>query len=305
MTTPTTAPTPTLSTGVTPLFVNNDYWACDYAFDTTRKALSVRESLTEDPIEGISICDPSDHVHEAERIVRAIHDPAYVEAVRTGNPRRLAQSQSFTWDRHIWTMALAHFSGMVAAVDHAAASGGVAGSASSGGHHASRCEGNGFCTFNWVAGAAVRALELGAGRVLVLDFDQHCGGGTWDIVSALEPERIVQVDVSITPFDTWSPSGESWFRLADTGTYLETIDEALGHARGIQHDFVVYNAGMDIMNAGVRPDVAEQRERLVREFIGDTPAVFGFAGGYTAGRGMEAVVAWHRLTLEAFASRVE
>ena len=163
----------------TPLFVNEGYWGCTYTFDTTRKALSVLESLLSEPIPGIT------------------------------------------------------------------------GSASSGGHHASRAEGKGFCTFNWVAGAAVHALELGARRE----------------------------------------------------NYLPTVEEALTHAAGLEHDFVVYNAGMDIMNAGVRPEVAAVREQMVREFIGDTPAVFGFAGGYSAGRGMEAVVEWHRLTLGAWASK--
>ena len=298
------SPTPTtLPTAVLPLFVNNDYWACDYAFDTTRKALSVRESLVHTPIERLEVRDPSHALADAERIISLLHTPEYVRAVRTGTPRDLAQSQSFSWDRHIWTMALAHHAGMIAAVDHAMSTRSVAGSASSGGHHASRREGKGFCTFNWVAGAAVRALELGATRVLILDLDQHAGGGTWDIISAVDRDGLVQVDLSIAAYDTWTPEGDNWFSLTGPDTYLPKVEEALAHAAGLDFDFVVYNAGMDIMNAGVRPEVAAIREHMVREFIGDTPAVFGFAGGYTAGRGMEAVVAWHRLTLEAWVPR--
>lgn len=299
------AATPSSTITATPLFVNEGYWGCTYTFDTTRKALSVLESLMSEPIPGITTCDPAAFLADAERLIRTLHTPEYVEAVRTGTPRDLAQSQSFTWDRDIWSMALAHYAGMIAAVNHAMTTRSIAGSASSGGHHASRAEGKGFCTFNWVAGAAVRALELGARRVLILDFDQHGGGGTWDIISATHRDLIAQVDVSMAAYDTWTPEGDNWFSLAGRENYLPTVAEALTHAAGLEHDFVVYNAGMDIMNAGVRPHVAEQRERLVREFVGATPAVFGFAGGYTAGRGMDAVVAWHRLTLEAFAARVE
>jgi hypothetical protein len=36
---------------------------------------------------------------------------------------------------------------------------------------------------------------------------------------------------------------------------------------------------------------------MVRDFIGDTPAVFGLAGGYTWGHEMGEVVDWHRMTL--------
>jgi acetoin utilization deacetylase AcuC-like enzyme len=49
------------------------------------------------------------------------------------------------------------------------------------GHHAERATAMGFCLFNNVAIAAQRALDLGAGRVLVLDWDVHHGNGTNDI----------------------------------------------------------------------------------------------------------------------------
>jgi acetoin utilization deacetylase AcuC-like enzyme len=49
------------------------------------------------------------------------------------------------------------------------------------GHHAERATAMGFCLFNNVAVAAQRAIELGAERVLVLDWDVHHGNGTNDI----------------------------------------------------------------------------------------------------------------------------
>ena len=49
------------------------------------------------------------------------------------------------------------------------------------GHHAERATAMGFCFFNNVAIAAQHALEQGADRVLVLDWDVHHGNGTNDI----------------------------------------------------------------------------------------------------------------------------
>jgi acetoin utilization deacetylase AcuC-like enzyme len=49
------------------------------------------------------------------------------------------------------------------------------------GHHAERATAMGFCLFNNVAIAAQCALENGAERVLVLDWDVHHGNGTNEI----------------------------------------------------------------------------------------------------------------------------
>jgi acetoin utilization deacetylase AcuC-like enzyme len=46
------------------------------------------------------------------------------------------------------------------------------------GHHAERDRAMGFCIFNNVAVAAVKALSLGFERVFIVDFDAHHGNGT-------------------------------------------------------------------------------------------------------------------------------
>ena len=50
------------------------------------------------------------------------------------------------------------------------------------GHHAGIAKGEGFCIFNNVAIGALHALEKGAKRVAIIDFDRHHGNGTEEIV---------------------------------------------------------------------------------------------------------------------------
>jgi acetoin utilization deacetylase AcuC-like enzyme len=51
------------------------------------------------------------------------------------------------------------------------------------GHHATRDRAMGFCYFSHIAIAALHALENGADRVAIWDFDAHHGNGTEDIVA--------------------------------------------------------------------------------------------------------------------------
>lgn len=51
------------------------------------------------------------------------------------------------------------------------------------GHHATRDRAMGFCYFSHIAIAALDALENGAKRVAIWDFDAHHGNGTEDIVA--------------------------------------------------------------------------------------------------------------------------
>ena len=52
------------------------------------------------------------------------------------------------------------------------------------GHHAETAQAMGFCLFNNVAVAAAEAIDAGAQRVLVLDWDVHHGNGTEEIFAA-------------------------------------------------------------------------------------------------------------------------
>ena len=290
-------------THILSIFVNPDFYASNYEFDTTRKSKDIVDSLLLSPIPGVELIDPINYYEEAEKIISSIHSPEYLAAVRTGKPRSLAQSSSFTWDKDIYTMARAHVAGMVAATISALMTSGRVGSLSSGMHHASFERGAGFCTFNGLAAAIKAALNTGVQRILCLDYDAHAGGGTWNIMQKLFPETVVQVDVTVSAFDTWTPTGNSRLDIVEPSNYRAAITESLDYASSLApFDLIIYNAGVDIRNSGVSEADLRAREEMVSDFIGATPAVFGLAGGYTWGRyNIDDVVGWHRLTINEWA----
>jgi len=65
------------------------------------------------------------------------------------------------------------------------------------GHHAERERAMGFCLFNNIAVAAAEALDAGAERVLVLDWDVHHGNGT-EAIFAADP-RVLYISIHQSP----------------------------------------------------------------------------------------------------------
>jgi acetoin utilization deacetylase AcuC-like enzyme len=294
-----------------PIYYSPDYTLAGYSFDTTRKASWVAESLRERPIQGVRLVEPRPLT---AREVSIVHSRTYVNAVRTGQPRRLAESQGFGWDPGLWPMVLASNGGAVAAALDALRSSGVAGSLSSGLHHAKRDCGDGFCTFNGLALAARAAQSAGAARLLIIDLDAHCGGGTHELLA--DDPAIEQLDVAVDGFDFYSTARADWtLDLVDEADdYLPTVrrrlDERSASTAGIS--LVLYNAGMDPFGGsavgglpGITAEILAERERLVFDWCRShsLPVAFVLAGGYASGQGAQAeLVELHRLTIEAAVS---
>jgi acetoin utilization deacetylase AcuC-like enzyme len=290
------------------VFYSPDYACAGYAFDTTRKAGWIAGSLADRPIAGVELVAP-EPAREAQLCL--VHEPAYVAAVRTGEPRALAESQGFPWDPALWRAVRAATGGTVAAA-RAARRDGAAGSLSSGLHHAKRGRGDGFCTFNGLALAAYEALTTGARSVLILDLDAHCGGGTHSLVK--DDARIRHADVAVNAFDVYAPVAPNTLELiGDADRYLPAIASLLTRleASGTRFDLCLYNAGMDPYEGceigglpGITFATLAARERVVFDWarrVG-VPIAFVLAGGYTGARLSEAeLVDLHRLTLAAAA----
>lgn len=293
------------------VFYSANYVASSHDFDTTRKAEWIASSLECAPIAGVELVAPPPL---SEELLARIHDAAYVRAVRTGDPRELAESQGFTWNAGLWPMVLASNGGVVAAAREALAFG-VSGSLSSGLHHARRASGAGYCTFNGLAIAATQALVDGAESVLILDLDAHCGGGTASLM-AVEP-RVWQVDVSVNPYDGYESNERASLRMVTKAAdYLTAIESALERVEkeGPTFRLCLFNAGMDPFEGcstgglrGITREILAARERMVFDWCrrNGVSVAFVLAGGYTGARlDEEGLVGLHRLTLSAAAEHL-
>jgi acetoin utilization deacetylase AcuC-like enzyme len=171
--------------------------------------------------------------------------------------------------------------------------------------------GSGFCTFNGLALAARAAIRAGAGRIVVLDLDAHCGGGTASLVDGW-PE-VTHVDVSISSFDRYTPGERQSLALVrHSDAYLPTIEHELDSVDGVI-DLVIYNAGMDpfdylrggIADGASARETLAARESLVFDWAETqgAPVALVLAGGYLGpGCNHDQLVDLHRMTIEQMCS---
>ena len=298
----------------TEVFHSEAYNDTEVEFETTRKADRVAESLGERPIDGATIVSPTAADIEAtERELERLHAPEYLEALVTGTPSELAESNGIGWDERLFGAVTASTAGVYAAVLAALATGGATGSLSSGLHHARYGSGRGYCTVNGVAlGALVAAERLDGTRVLVLDLDAHGGGGTASLLDRHDPAgRVVQVDVVVSPFDADYPTGPNRVRRVVRArpdeahdAYLAAVNEVLAAEAANEYGLVLYNAGMDPHEGagglrGITSETLLERERIVFEWADarDVPVAFALAGGYRLGISQEELVDLHRVTI--------
>lgn len=220
--------------------------------------------------------------------IRRVHDAAYVDAVRTGEPRALAESSGLTWSPALARSAVSIWAGHLAACRLAQAEGVVLHPVS-GAHHARRSRGSGFCTFNFLVGAGLQLLEAGAVRkVAIIDLDAHQGDGTWHLVQ--NDERFGIFDVAGTDWVGERESGRVLMRVvSDAEGYRKAVGALPGFLDRFQPDLVQYQAGMDCHQEdlaggipGVGANLLASRDRFVIEAVAARriPLVIDLAGGY-------------------------
>jgi acetoin utilization deacetylase AcuC-like enzyme len=309
--------TPTLLVHYSPAYV-----AAAHAFDTTRKAAWVADAVRD--IDGVHLVAPSPTWDDVtvEAAIRRVHDGAYVDALATGEPRELAESQGFTWDTGLWTAVRASTAGVLSAVDVVLGAEDVdapplSGSLSSGMHHAGYGHGSGFCTVNGLVVAALHAVTHHDVDVTILDVDAHAGGGTDELLrlhgAALGLDRVRHLDLTTKPFDSYvhrTPRpGDVNIEdtaLSDDDAYLDAVDvllDALPDAsRSGRRHLVLHNAGMDPSPEISFAALAERERRVAAALITRGLAgVFVLAGGYTWSASEDDVAAAHSSTVRAFA----
>jgi len=283
------------------LFYDETYSPHSATFDTHAKARLVAERTRELP--GLDIVSPRPATAPE---LNSIHDERYVEAILTGRPEDLASSNGFSWSPALRDSILASTGGVRDAVLTALASGGVAGSLSSGLHHASYRRGQGFCSVNGLVLGARAALGAGAARVLIIDFDAHCGGGTASMISGVA--GVEQIDVSVSSYDQYINTDNARLWMSNGQNYLRDVNNALESVHAPDSvDLVLYNAGVDAHEhaggvSGVTTDVIRRREHRVIEWCHShgLPVAFVLAGGYSGGEfAMGNVADLHLLLVDA------
>lgn len=288
------------------VFYSPDYAAMRYAVSATRKAAWIAESLETAPIDGVVLESPTPASRDS---IERVHAPAYVQAVQTGRPKALAQSSTFPWDKGTWIAASARSGGMIAAV-RSALTEGAAGNLVPGDHHACHEQGRLYCTFNEVALAATEAADAGVERILHIDVDAHCGGGTYSLLSSRPGYR--QMDISLFPTDRYQPQAPSTLDMVERAEdYLPTIHRRLAELESVAKDFqlCLYFAGMDPHEGsaygglpGIDFSMLQAREEMIFDWIKakGMPVAFCLGGGYV-GPTLDAagLVSLHRMTIKA------
>lgn len=286
------------------VYWNEDYCGTDTQFETFQKSRYIARSLGIPEVglsEWVKVKDPASVPSALAKAQSALIDGVdaeYLQAVMTGRPRALAESNSFGWDSGVYHSVLNSTAGILCAVDDVIAGYDHACSLSSGLHHARRSTGLGYCTVNSLAIGAMYAQKRLGQQIAILDLDAHFGGGTNDYIRGTE---IKQIDLSTSNFDGYESNRNSEAILCDDpDRYLLGVGDALNRLTTIGPAVVFYNAGVDVFPF-IEPDVVERREAMVAERVLNLGArtVIVMAGGYGS---YEDIVPLHLATITAFAA---
>jgi acetoin utilization deacetylase AcuC-like enzyme len=258
----------------------------------------VADELRDEP--RVRLAEPSP---VTEQDLLRVHTRPYVDAVRSGEPRALAESQKFPWSPELYPSVLLTSGGCLAAARRARVDG-IAAAIVSGFHHSHADHGEGFCTFNGLVVAIDAMIAAGEIRsAAVLDMDLHYGNGT----AALARTRPYLFNLSIYGNDYAgnTPYRDVTERRHEDGANHRSI--ALPAGSGRRKMMAAMEAGLDLLLAFGRPDLLlfqagadpyredpyspldldhddlRCRDRRAFEFARDerVPIAWVLAGGYT------------------------
>ena len=158
------------------------------------------------------------------------------------------------------------------------------------GHHATRDGAMGFCYFNNVAVAALEALESGAERIAIWDFDGHHGNGTEAIVA----ENLRIQFASIHQFPAYPGTGAKSFANINNypiapytprGRIVDLARSSLDKLIAFEPDLLLVSAGFDAYAHDPLLQLTLEREDFatfanwLNEM--DVPAAVVLEGGYS------------------------
>lgn len=224
----------------------------------------------------------------AEEIALA-HDPKYVDGVLA-----CKHNNGFSNRSKEVASALPWVCGsMVAAAIHTLTTVEVSFSPTSGAHHACYSHGGGFCTFNFLAIAAIKAYQAGAKKVGILDLDRHYGNGTDDII------RRQQLDF----MQHYSFGADDVSQGFSAERWLKRLPDIVRQFSDVQ--LLIVNAGVDAhindpLGGILTTEQMTRRDRIVFEVASELrlPVSVSLAGGYqkAADGSIDAVLRLHNTT---------
>ncbi|RMA81022.1 histone deacetylase family protein [Umboniibacter marinipuniceus] len=251
-------------------------------------------------------------LHQPDRVTMTdllrAHDGHYVDAfIHNRLDKQAMRRLGIPWSEGLLNRTLLSPAGTIKTIELALEHG-LACHLAGGTHHAHRDFASGFCIFNDMAIAALKAVEeWGLQSVLIFDLDVHQGDGTAAILAdhphihtvSVHCEKNFPVRKQSSSIDIGLPVG-----LGDD-EYLRMVDSTLQMAmNSFQPDLVIYDAGVDVFEgdplgrlnisaAGLR-----QRERQVLSALyGEVPVATVIGGGYDDDR--EALSHRHAMVIEA------
>ena len=249
-----------------------------HRFPGTKYGMLRRKLIEEEILREDSLA-PSPEATATE--IAAAHDPAYIDAVRTGAISPAAMRRiGFPWSEHIWRRAAATMGGALAAA-RAALQDGVSGQLAGGTHHAHYDFGAGYCVFNDFAIVAMTLLPEGAGpprgdaapassggkrdrapaaqrgsparegrrveRIAIVDLDVHQGDGNAAILGRREDVFVFSMH-GAKNFPFRKEKSTLDVELPDgveDDDYLRALDAHLPAVWAFRPDLVLYQAGVD------------------------------------------------------------
>jgi acetoin utilization deacetylase AcuC-like enzyme len=118
------------------------------------------------------------------------------------------------------------------------------------GHHAMRNRAMGFCYFSNIAVAALDAIEQGAERVGIWDFDAHHGNGTEDIVAHHPGITFASIHQSPAYPGTGLKSFANICNFtvrphARRSDHMDSVERALNQLTADKPDLILVSAGFD------------------------------------------------------------
>jgi acetoin utilization deacetylase AcuC-like enzyme len=219
------------------------------------------------------------------------HSEKYVSEFNEGtlDPQALKRI-GFPWSEHLVKRSLATVGGALAAAD-AALEFGISGQLAGGTHHSHRDYGSGYCVFNDFAVTAFSLIaKKKAQRVAIVDLDVHQGDGNASICSGRDDVFVFSMHGQKNfPFRKFSSDLD--IGLPDEcgdREYLQNLQLGLESVEAFHPDFILYQAGVDILECDylgrlkISYEGLDRRDRVVMNWAKSRgiPISMGIGGGY-------------------------